>query len=87
MPDGDSIDGFRVKVVDFETILLVGPEGGKTLALQQAAGARALPAAPPPPASVETETAKAGASMGLLAIERDACARAGHLPGVQVDLN
>ena len=86
--DGATIEDFKVRVVDSETVMLVGPKGALTLVLQQGAGARgpfttATPLAPP--ATLESETAQAGASVGLLAIERDTCARAGHLPGVRAD--
>jgi hypothetical protein len=80
VPDGATIEGFKVEVVDAETVILVGPKGALTLVLQQGAGASRLFAPPPDP--IQTDATKAGESVGLLAIERDACARAGHLPGV-----
>jgi hypothetical protein len=87
---GDDIAGFKILSISPEQVVLAGPSGTAQLALEQDIGAVAWQApaevAPTPDLStLRTEAAKSGASIGLLAMQRDQCARAGLLPGVAAD--
>jgi len=84
LEEGGAIAGLKILTINSDSVVLVGPSGTTKLELEQGVGAitgQSPPAAEPTPdlTTLQAGVTKSGASIGLLALQRDKCARAGLL--------